>query len=213
VPEYMAHKLPEELSDEDGALVEPVAVGLHAVRQAEFTTGQTAIVFGAGPIGATTVQCLRAAGASMVAVAEVADHRKEMARNIGAGVVIDPTEEDVAEAVEKLTDGVDAAGAQETFRTAFHATVRGGKVVNVAIWEQEIELDPNDMVLSEVEVIGSIAYRNEFPATMALMKDDRVNAGDLVTSCIPLSDIVEQGFEELVANRDRHVKILVHPSG
>jgi (R,R)-butanediol dehydrogenase/meso-butanediol dehydrogenase/diacetyl reductase len=155
----------------------------------------------------------------MVAVAEVADHRKEMARNIGADVVIDPTQEDVAEAVEKLTDGVgvdaafDAAGAQETFQTAFRATARVGKVVNVAIWEQEIELDPNDMVLSEVEVIGSIAYRNEFPATMALMKDERVNAGDLVTSRVSLSDIVEQGFEELVANRDRHVKILVQPSG
>jgi (R,R)-butanediol dehydrogenase / meso-butanediol dehydrogenase / diacetyl reductase len=134
----MAHNLPEELSDEESSLVEPVAVGLHAVRQAEFTTGQTAIVFGAGPIGATTVQCLRAAGASMV---EVADHRKEMARNIGADVVIYPTQEDVAEAVEKLTGevGVDAAfdvaGAQETFQTAFHATARGGKVVNVAIWE------------------------------------------------------------------------------
>lgn len=104
----MAHNLPEELSDEESAPVEPVAVGLHAVRQAEFTTGQTAIVFGAGPIGATTVQCLRAAGASMV---EVADHRKEMARNIGADVVIYPTQEDVAEAVEKLTGevGVDAA--------------------------------------------------------------------------------------------------------
>ena len=74
-------------------------------------------------------------------------------------------------------------------------------------------MPPNDMVLSEAEVIGSIAYRNEFPATMALMKDDRVNAGDLVTGRVPLSDIVEQGFEELVANRDRHVKILVQPSG
>ena len=128
---------------------------------------KTAIVFGSGPIGATTVQCLRAGGASLVVVAEVADQRKEMARNIGADVVINPTQEDVAEAVEKLTDGLgvdaafDAAGAQETFRTAFQATARGGKVVNVAVWEQEIELDPNDMVLSEVEVIGSIAYRNE----------------------------------------------------
>ena len=79
----------------------------------------------------------------MVIVAEVADQRKEMAPNIGADVVIDPTQEYVAEAVEKLTDGVgvdaafDAAGAQETFRTAFHASARG-KVVNVAIWEQEI---------------------------------------------------------------------------
>ena len=69
------------------------------------------------------------------------------------------------------------------------------------------------MVLSEVEVIGSIAYRNEFSATMVLMKDHRVNAGDQVTSRISLSDVVEQGFEELVENRNRHVKILVQPSG
>jgi (R,R)-butanediol dehydrogenase / meso-butanediol dehydrogenase / diacetyl reductase len=215
VPEYMAHRLSEELSDEESALVEPVAVGLHAVRQAEFTPGQSAIVFGGGPIGATTVQCLRAAGASLVVVAELAETRKEMARKIGADAVVDPQEEDVAEAVSRLTDGVgvdvsfDAAGAQETFRTAFQATARGGKVVNVAIWEQSIELDPNDMVLSEVEVVGSIAYANEYPATMALMKDDRVNAGDLVTERISLSEIVEEGFEELAANRDQHVKILV----
>ncbi len=217
VPEYMAHRLPEELSDEESALVEPVAVGLHAVRQAEFTPGQSAIVFGAGPIGATTVQCLRASGATLVIVAEVAQNRKEMAHKIGADAVIDPAEEDAAEAVERLTDGAgvdvsfDAAGAQETFQTAFQATARGGKVVNVAIWEQSIELDPNDMVLSEVEVIGSIAYANEYPATMALMKDERVNAGNLVTKRISLSEIVEEGFEELAANRDQHVKILVQP--
>ena len=105
----------------------------------------------------------------------------------------------------------DAAGVQETLQTAFHTTARGGKVVNVAIWEQSIELDPNDMVLSEVEVIGSIAYANEFPATMALMRDERVNAGELVTKRVSLSNIVEEGFEELAANRDRHVKILVQP--
>ncbi len=163
------------------------------------------------------MQCLRAAGASLVVVAEIAETRKEMARKIGADAVIDPQEEDVAEAVSRLTDGVgvdvsfDAAGAQETFRTAFQATARGGKVVNVAIWEQEIELDPNEMVLSEVEVVGSIAYANEYPATMALMKDTRVNAGDLVTKRISLSEIVEEGFEELAANRDQHVKILVQP--
>lgn len=129
--------------------------------------------------------------------------------------MIDPGEEDVVEAVQRLTDGVDvdasfdAAGVQESLNTALLTTARSGKVVNVAIWEQSIELDPNDMVLSEVEVIGSIAYANEFPATMAMMKDDRVNPGELVTKRFSLPDIVEEGFEELAANRDQHVKILV----
>lgn len=65
--------------------------------------------------------------------------------------------------------------------------------------------------MSEVKVVGSIAYANEFPATMALMKDDGVNARDLVTKRISLSEIVEEGFEKLATNRDRHVKILVQP--
>lgn len=75
VPESMAHRLPDGMSTEEGALVEPVAVGFHAVRKARFAPGQTAIVFGAGPIGLVTVQCLRAAGASQVAVVELAAAR------------------------------------------------------------------------------------------------------------------------------------------
>ena len=63
-------------------------------------------MFGAGPIGATTVQCLRASGASLVAVVELSENRKGMARKIGADAVIDPREEDVVEPVQRLTDGV-----------------------------------------------------------------------------------------------------------
>lgn len=101
------------------------------------------------------MQCLRASGASLVAVVELSENRKDMARKIGADAVIDPREEDVVEAVQRLTDGMgvdalfDATGVQETLQTAFHTTAQGGRVVNVAIWEQSIELDPNDMVLSE----------------------------------------------------------------
>ncbi len=217
VPEYMTHKLPDGVSDEEGALVEPVAVGLHAVRQAGFAPGQSAIVFGAGPIGVATVQCLRASGASLVAVAEVAESRKEMARRIGADVVIDPAEQDVVAAIEELTDGVgadasfDAAGVQETLQAAIRTTARGGTVVNVAIWEEPVQLDPNDFVIAEVKIVGSLAYAHEFPATIALIEDGRINAKDLVSERISLENIVEEGFEELVSNKDRHVKILVQP--
>lgn len=89
------------------------------------------------------------------AVVELSENRKDMARKIGADAVIDPREEDVVEVVQRLTDGMgvdalfDATGVQETLQTAFHMTARGGRVVNVAIWEQSIELDPNDMVLSK----------------------------------------------------------------
>ena len=71
MPSYMVHGLPDGLTSEQGALVEPIAVGLRAVRQAGVRAGESALVFGGGPIGAVTVQCLRALGAGQVIVVEV----------------------------------------------------------------------------------------------------------------------------------------------
>ena len=219
VPAYMSHRLPEGLTSEQGALVEPIAVGLRAVRRAGVKEGQSAIVFGAGPIGAVTVQCLRALGAGFIAVAEVSETRKKKAQEIGADAVIDPSEEDVVKKVKEMTDGVgmdvsfDAAGIQETFQTAMRATRKGGTVANIAIWEGPIEIEPNVMVLSELNLVGTIAYTPEdFADTIEMIKDGRIDTEGLVTARVPLSDVVEGGFGELVDHKDRHVKILVQSS-
>jgi len=217
VPSYMLHQMPEGLSTEQGALVEPIAVGLRAVRRAGFQEGQSAIVFGGGPIGAVTVQCLRASGAGQIMVAEVSEARKNKAIELGADVVIDPTEEDVAARVRELTDGegaehsFDAAGIQETIQTALHSTRKGGKVTIISIWEGPVQINPNDIVLSELTVAGTICYTPEdFADTIAMLKDGSIKTEGIITERIPLSDIVEGGFEELVNHKDRHVKILVN---
>jgi (R,R)-butanediol dehydrogenase/meso-butanediol dehydrogenase/diacetyl reductase len=219
VPSYMIHRLPEGLTTEQGALVEPIAVGLRAVRRAEFQEGQSAIVFGAGPIGAVTVQCLKAMGAGQIMVAEVSEARKEKAREIGADAVIDPTEEDVVERVSELTEGegaehsFDAAGIQQTLQTALRATRKGGTVTIISIWEGPVELNPNDIVMSELNVGGTICYTpDDFADTIAMLKDGSIETEGIITERIPLSDVVEGGFEELVDHKDRHVKILVRSS-
>jgi (R,R)-butanediol dehydrogenase / meso-butanediol dehydrogenase / diacetyl reductase len=220
VPSYMLHRLPEGLTTEQGALVEPIAVGLRAVRRAGFEEGQSALVFGGGPIGAVTVQCLKAAGAGQILVAEVAEARKEKALQIGADAVIDPTEEDVVARVRELTDGegaehsFDAAGIQQTLQTALHATRKGGTVTIISIWEGPVQINPNDIVLSELDVRGTICYTpQDFADTIAMLRDGRIETEGIITERIPLSDVVEQGFEELVDHKDRHVKILVRSSG
>lgn len=219
VPSYMLHRLPEGLTTEQGALAEPIAVGLRAVRQAGFREGQSAVVFGAGPIGAVTVQCLRASGAGQIMVAEVSDARKQKALDLGADVVIDPSEEVVVERVREMTDGegadhsFDAAGVQETLQTALHATRRSGTVTIVSIWEGPVQINPNDIVLSELNVVGSIAYKPEdFADTITMLKDGGIKTEGIITERIPLSEVVEGGFDELVDHKDRHVKILVQSS-
>ena len=219
MPSYMIHQLPEGLTSEQGALVEPIAVGLRAVRRAGFREGQSALVFGGGPIGAVTVQCLKAAGAGQILVAELSEARKKKALDIGADAVIDPREEDVVERVRELTDGegaehsFDAAGIQVTLETALHATRKGGTVTIISIWEGPVQINPNDIVLSELNVVGTICYTPEdFADTIAMLKDGSIETEGIITERIPLSDVVKGGFDELVDHKDRHVKILVRSS-
>jgi len=218
-PSYMVHKLPEGLTSEQGALVEPIAVGLRAVRRAGVQEGQSALVFGGGPIGAVTVQCLKAMGAGQIMVAEVSEARKKKALDIGADAVIDPREEDVVAKVKELTGGegvehsFDAAGIQVTLETALHATRKSGTVTIISIWEGPVQINPNDIVLSELNVIGTICYTPEdFSDTISMLKDGSIKTEGIITERIPLSDVVKGGFDELVDHKDRHVKILVRSS-
>jgi (R,R)-butanediol dehydrogenase/meso-butanediol dehydrogenase/diacetyl reductase len=197
--------------------VEPIAVGFHAVRLSGIRPGGTAVVFGGGPIGLVTVACLRAAGARLIVVSEVAEARKAMSRSAGADVVIDPREQDVVETVLDLTDGAgadvtfDAAGVPATLKTAIAAAARGGTAVNIAIWGQPVELNVNDLVMSEVRLVGSICYVRDHPATITLLRDGRIDAAPFITKRIRLDDIVKEGFLELIEHKDRHAKILVQP--
>ena len=120
--------------------------------------------------------------------------------------------------VQDLTDGAgaadaafEAAGLPVTIRTAIQVTRRGGTVVNIAIWGQPVELNLNDLVLAEVDLVGTIGYNRDHPATITLMKDGRIDARGLITKRIGLEEIVEDGFNELIEHKDRHAKILVCP--
>lgn len=216
VPSYMVHPLPEGMSTDIGALAEPVAVGLHGVRQSGFRPGQHALVLGAGPIGLVTAMALRASGAASVVVGEVAAARKAMAERLAADAVFDPTEVEPSEVARDHTrDGFDvvfdAAGIPATFAAALEAVKPEGTVSNLAIWEKPTELQPNQLVLGEINLTGAIAYAGEYPAVIQMLHDGRIDAEPLITGRVPLEDAVEGAFEELIANKAEHIKILVKP--
>jgi (R,R)-butanediol dehydrogenase/meso-butanediol dehydrogenase/diacetyl reductase len=216
VPAYTCYKLLPELSSEAGALVEPIAVGIHAIRQGKVLEGDSVAVVGAGTIGLVTIQAARAAGAKHVFSIEVAKDRKKFARELGA-IVLDPKETDVAAAIRDQTrgEGVDVAieciGKAETVNTCIQCAKRGGKIVIVGIFEKPGEINYNDLVFQEKELVGSLAYCGEFDTAIALLADGRLKAETLITGKINLEDIIDKGFEELLKNRESNIKILVSP--
>jgi (R,R)-butanediol dehydrogenase / meso-butanediol dehydrogenase / diacetyl reductase len=211
-----AHPL-GDLDTDVGALVEPLAVGYHAVRLSGLKPGGTAAVFGAGPIGLVTAAALKAVGAGQVISVEPAAARKAKASVAGADVVLDPSETPVAEAIRDLTDGAGAdvafecAGIDAVLASAIGSVRPGGTVVNVAIWGHEASVAMNDLVLREVNLVGSLAYADDHPATIDLVASGKVDPFQFITGRIGLDDLVGKGFRELIDNKEENVKILVTP--
>ncbi|WP_280769679.1 2,3-butanediol dehydrogenase [Salipaludibacillus daqingensis] len=214
VGEHMAHRIPDELSFEQGALVEPAAVALHAIRQSSLKAGDTAAVFGAGPIGLLVIDALKAAGASKIFAVEISDARKGLAEKLGAHV-IDPSQMDAVEEIHRLTGGgvdvsFEVTGLPKVLNQTIHSTHTGGETVIVSIWESEASIQPNDIVIKERTIKGIIAYRHIYPAVMELMKQGYFQAETMITKKIKVDDVVDDGFELLV-NDKSHIKILVSP--
>lgn len=217
VEDYMVHKIPDTMSFEQGALVEPAAVAVYAVLQSGLKLGDSCVIFGAGPIGLLCVQAAIAAGSPNVIVVDVADKRLEKAKEVGATHIINGKSEDIPAQIKKLTNGgadvfLDAAGVQATYDNGIKSLRNGGTAVLVALFGKPVTHDAFDQVVREITVKGIIAYRNIFPQVIQLIDSGRMPVEKLVTQKIKLDNIVADGFEALVSNPSQ-VKILVDING
>ena len=223
VPEQQVHVLPDEIERWEGALVEPLAVGLHAIRRSGMQAGDSVGVFGCGPIGLTAVQTARIAGAKGIFVSEPNDSRRAVARRMGADIAIDPMADDVVEVITDATaDGVDAAfefaGIGPAFNAAIQSTRRGGTITVGSISDDKITTDIDDIVMTERIIKGTYCYRfpptsfrTEFDAAIEGLADGKFDTEAFVTDRIPLADVVPEGYEQLLDPETEHVKILVEP--
>jgi len=203
--DYMVHKIPDTVSYEQGALVEPSAVALHAIRQSSLKVGDKAAVFGAGPIGLLVIEALKASGASEIYAVELSEERKKKAAELGA-IVIDPSQYDVVKEIHNRTNGgVDVAyevtGVPVVLNQAIEAAKIGGELMIVSIFEKEAPIKPNRIVTMERTIKGIIGYRDVFPAVIRLMEQGYFPADKLVTKRIPLDEVVEHGFEALLKEK------------
>lgn len=213
VDEELLFKLPDSLSYEQGALVEPSAVALYAVRSSKVKAGDKVAVFGCGPIGLLVIEALKAAGATEIYAVELSPERQAKAEELGA-IVVDPSKvDDTVEEIRRLTNGgvevaFEVTGVPVVLRQAIQSTDIGGETMIVSIWEKPAEIMPNDIVIQERSIKGIIGYRDVFPQVLSLMEKGYFSAEKLVTKKIKLDEVVEEGFESLIKEKNQ-VKILV----
>ncbi len=206
-------KLPEKMSYQDGALIEPMTVGAGAVINAEPMVGDTAVVIGNGTIGLGTVAQLKARNIKKIIAVDVSEKRLEVARELGADLTLNPANDDIVRRVMQETGRVGAdivvetAGKPVTLRDSMQMVRRSGKIMMIGLYEDAVEINANQMVLKAIRTIGCIdAHFNE---SFEVMNSGMVKDSQLVTHTFGLDGIVD-GFEAAL-DTNESIKVMIEP--
>jgi (R,R)-butanediol dehydrogenase/meso-butanediol dehydrogenase/diacetyl reductase len=206
--------LPDGVTDEVGALVEPLAVGVHAVSRGRAQEGEWALVIGCGPIGLAVLMAARAHGLQVLVV-EPSPVRRALALSLGAERAFDPAVDDARREAYLITSKTGAdlvfecTGLPDMLGFAVSSARRGGRVVLVGIGQGVSELSTQQVVPYEREIIGALGYRNDLPTVVQLIADGRMDPAPLITNIIPMEDAVREGFERLARSKDEGMKTLI----
>lgn len=215
-PAELLYKLPENVSLDEGALLEPLGVGLHSVRLGHFKPGWTAAILGVGPIGLCTLLVLRAMGATDIFVTDPLDYRLELAKELGADAVFNPEREDVVQAILDRTEGrgvdvvFEAAGVRETPQQAVEIARPGGNVVLIGIPVDEwIQYKSTPSRRKGLTIYMVRRMKHVYEYTIPMVQRGLIDLKPLITHVYPFSK-TEEAMATAVHYRDGVVKAVVH---
>lgn len=214
-PAAFTYKLPDSVSFAEGAMIEPLAVGLQAVSKASIGPGDVAIVHGAGTIGMVTALAALAGGCSRVFITDVVPEKLALAETLGAITAIDVTTESVVERVKAETGGrgadlvFECSGVTRVAESVFDAVAPGGTVVFVGLPPGAIQYDVIQGSVKEITVKHVFRYANVYDRAVALMGSGKIDVKPLITDRYPFEQAVE-AFEAFLTMGPNSVKIQIN---
>lgn len=183
VPADYVLPLPDNIPLDVAALVEPLSVGWHAVKQSPLEKDSNVLILGGGPIGIAVILALRARGCGKIIVSEISTSRQKFAKHFGADEILDPRKDDVVARSKQLSGGegvdivFDCAGVAVGLEAACKAIKVKGTVVNVAIWEKAVPFQPNDLVFKEGKYVACLGYvKQDFRDVIEAISSGESNA-------------------------------------
>ncbi|MDH7500763.1 MAG: zinc-binding dehydrogenase, partial [candidate division NC10 bacterium] len=215
-PERIVYPLPDNMSYEEGALVEPLAVGLHAVRQSGVQLGSSVVVIGSGTIGLATMACAQAQGAGQIIASDVLDFNLKMAKKMGATRVVNVRREKLPEVVAKEIHpsgaeiGFDAAGYPSVVDDLLSVIRRKGEIVLIALFEEAVVIKNSFGIIGgEMKIKGVQMYhRDDFQAAIDLIRLGRIDVKPLVSHRLPVEE-AQKGLEILYRKSEEVIKVLL----
>lgn len=218
VPAALAVQLPDAVSFDEGALVEPLAVAMHAIAITPLGPTDHVVIVGSGPIGLLTLLAVRRRGVGSVAVTDRSAHRLTTARSLGADMAIDVRTTDPVETVLGMTGGqgadvvFEAVGISATVAQSIAVARTGGQVTWIGNSAPTVELPMQSMVTRELSLRGSYAFTDEFEAAIQELAGRELDVRPLIELTAPLDDAPEL-FRRLGDGTLDAVKVVLRPGG
>jgi len=214
-PEAFTFKLPDNVSFAEAAMVEPLAVGVHAATKARVKPGDNAVVMGAGPIGLVTALSALAAGCARVYVTDLAAKKLEIAGGLNPAIIpVDVSSQSLTDVVQRDTAGwgvdlvFEATGSPQAAQTVFEALCPGGCVVMIGGQSEPIQYDAGAAMIREARVENIFRYAHVFPRCLGMLSSGAIDVKPLITRTFSFLDSV-QAFEIAASAPPAEVKMQI----
>ena len=219
VKDYQLRKMPDHMTWEQGALVEPTCLAMYGIRRSGLIPGDVVLITGGGPMAALNMMCAFTAGAAKVYMTEKHPTRIKTLLELGATEVFNVNECNVLEEIMKRTDGlgvdvaIECTGSESGINLCFDALRKQGMYVQSGLSLGEVKVRPWQWALKDIKMIGLWCCNPyDYDNIIKLVADKRIDVSKLVTKTIKLDDIVTEGFEALARNKEKkEMKIHVIP--
>jgi (R,R)-butanediol dehydrogenase/meso-butanediol dehydrogenase/diacetyl reductase len=214
VPDYTLAAVPTTVDDRSAAVVEPLAVSLHALRQVRMQAGDSVLVVGMGMIGAGVLMLAVALGARTVIVLEPSPSRQALAGKLGAAAVLDPRVADTRREVRQLTGigadvVLDCTGRPDTLGDAIEFSRRGGRIAICGISHEPSIVHTDRLVYFERELVGCLGYRYDHATVLGLLANGHLDTSHLFADPIELTDLVDSGLRRMAEDPGVELRVPV----
>jgi len=214
-PAHFCFPLPEHISFDEGAMVEPLAVALQALKQGKISAGQSIAILGCGPIGLAVLIAAKAYGCSPIYMTDIMDYRLNKAKTTGATEVFNVAEEDYTEKINKLTGGrgvdavIDTTGSEKAYMGAVAIAARGSTIVLVGMSANEMALfNIGSIIDKELFIAGVFRYNNVYQQAVNLISSGIADVKQLISHRLKFENIVE-AMDIVAKKRDNVVKVII----
>ena len=216
VPQRILYAMPEQMSFESAAMVEPLSIAFHAVKRSKIFLNDTVVVFGAGMIGLFVIQLLKLAGCGKIIAVDVIEEKLELAKKFGADAGLKADEVDVQAEIDALTAnrGADAAfevvGIDETFLPAIACLKKGGSLTMVGNIKPTVNFPLQPVVTRQITLFGSCASAGEYPECLDLIASGKVDVESFISAVVPMEEGAKW-FNRLSSGEAGLLKVILKP--